>query len=297
MSPRFSLRQLEFFVAVADAGSVSAGAERCGASQAGVSLAIKDLERHLGVQLLVRRRAKGAALTEAGNRVLVDARRLLEGATELQDLASAQDNRVSGTLSVGCYVTLAPFLIPPVLDDFASRHPDLDVRVVEGAADEVREAVLDGRCELGFLYDNDGAGVALSSVTVRTSRPYVILAADHPLAGRKTISLAEIAQEPLIMFDVPSARNAAQMLAEAGLTPNLRHLSSNIEVVRCLVARGVGYSILVQQWPTDVSFEGRSVVSLPILEPTRERRAVLAWPEKARLTRRARALVEFCRTL
>lgn len=294
MSPRFSLRQLEFFVAVADTGSVSAGAERCGASQAGVSLAIKDLERHLGVQLLVRRRAKGAALTEAGSRVLADARRLLDGAFELQDLASAQDDRVSGTLSVYCYVTLAPVLIPPVLDDFASRHPDLDVRVVEGAADEVREAVLDGRCELAFLYDNDGAGVSLSSVTVRTSRPYVILAADHPLADREAVSLVEIAEEPLVLFDVPSARNAAQILADAGLTPNLRHLSSSIEVVRCLVARGVGYSILVQRWPTDVSFEGRPLVSLPILQPTRERRALLVWPEKARLTRRARALVEFC---
>ncbi|QKZ15945.1 LysR family transcriptional regulator [Streptomyces chartreusis] len=295
MTSRFTLRQLEFFVAVADAGSVSGAAEACGASQAGVSLAIRDLERHLGVQLLVRRRAKGAALTEAGSKMIADARRLLEGADALQSLASATDSRVSGTISIGCYVTLAPFLIPPLLDDFASRHPDLEVRVFEEAAGEIRDALLDGRCELGFLYANDG-GSGLDSITVQTTRPYLILSADHPLATQDQISLAEVADSPLIMFDVPSARNAAKMLADAGLTANIRHLSQNIEVVRGLVARGIGYSIMVQQWPSDTSFEGRPIVSRPIADDIPERSAVLAWPERSRLTRRAKAVVEFFRS-
>lgn len=294
MAPRFSLRQLEFFVAVADAGSVSSAAERCGASQAGVSLAIRDLERHLGVQLLVRRRAKGAALTEAGSQVLLDARRLLESADELQALASATDNRVSGVLTVGCYVTLAPVLIPPLLDDFAREHPALEVRVVEASAKEIRDDLLDGRSELAFLYAAD-AGQGLASVPVRVTRPYLILAADHPLASREQIGLSEVADEPLVMFDAPSARNAAKMLADAGLTAQIRHLSSNIEVVRSLVARGVGYSIMVQRWPSEVSFEGMPLVSRPIADPVPERVAVLAWPENSRLTRRATALVNFFR--
>lgn len=294
MSPRFTLRQLEFFVAVADAGSVSGAAEACGASQAGVSLAIRDLERHLGVQLLVRRRAKGAALTEAGSKVLADARRLLEGADALQSLASATDSRVSGIISIGCYVTLAPFLIPPLLDDFASRYPSLEVRVSEGSSEEVRDALLDGRCELAFLYSND-RGTGLDAITVQTARPYLILSADNPLAAKRQIALAEVADEPLIMFDVPSARNAARMLADAGLRSNIRHLSQNIEVVRGLVARGIGYSIMVQHWPSDVSFEGRPIVSRPIADDIPERTAVLAWPERSRLTRRAGAIVDFFR--
>lgn len=87
MIVQFPLRQLEFFAAVAEAGSISGGAERCGASQAGVSLAIRDLERHLGVRLFVRRRAKAAVVTEAGLGLLLDARRLLGSADELQALA------------------------------------------------------------------------------------------------------------------------------------------------------------------------------------------------------------------
>jgi DNA-binding transcriptional LysR family regulator len=294
MAPRFSLRQLEYFVAIADSGSISAAAEECGASQAGVSLAIRDLERHLGVQLLVRRRAKGAALTAAGSQVLNDARRLLEGADELQAVAAATENRASGVLSVGCYMTLAPVLIPPLLDDFARQHPALEVRVTEGSAEEICDGLLEGRSELAFLYALDGRE-GLASVPVQTTRPYLILSADHPLANKEEIALAEIAGDPLILFDVPSVRNAARMLSDAGLAARIRHLSSNVDVVRGLVARGVGYSIMVQRWPSDLSFEGRPLISRPIADPIPERVAVLAWPENSRLTRRATALVDFFR--
>ena len=93
------------------------------------------------------------------------------------------------------------------------------------------------------------------------------------------MSLADLADEPLIMFDVPSARNAAQMLERAGITPNVRHFTSNIEVVRSLVARGVGYSILVQRWPIDLSYEGRPLVSLDSIVGAPERTVVLAWAQ------------------
>lgn len=293
MRVRFSLKQLEHLVAVADAGSLTGAAAACGSSQAGVSLSVSDLERRLGVQLLMRQRAKGATLTAAGVRVVADARRLLEAAEGLQASASAIDHDLSGTLSIGCYTSLAPSFIPPVLDEFCGRHPTLDVRVLEGTADDLIAALRDGRCEIALLYaeDNDRA---LAMRPVRTSRPYLILAADHPLASQEAIALADVADEPLIMFDVPSARNAVRMLEAAGLTARIRHMSSNIEVVRGLVARGVGYSIMVQRWPADVSFEGRPIASRRIADPTPERKVVVAWPEGTRLTRRAQTLIDFC---
>jgi DNA-binding transcriptional LysR family regulator len=293
MPARFSLRQLEYFVAVADGGSISAGAASCHASQGGVSLAITELEHRLGIQLFVRRPAKALSLTEAGLRLVGDARRLLKAADDLHSSAQTSQDEVAGTLPVGCYSTLAPFVIPPVLDDFAGHHPGLDVRVTEGPADDIITSLADGRCEIAFLYAND-IRVELASAVIRTTKPYVILAADHPLAAQPKVRLADLADQPLIMFDVPSARNAAQMLTSAGLTAQIRHYSSNIEVVRGLVARGIGYSILVQKWPIDVSYEGRPLVSRPIADPTAERQIVLAWPAGTRQTSRAMALVTFC---
>lgn len=295
MSVRFSFRQLEYLVAVADAGSISAAAQLCHASQGGVSQALSDLEQRLGVQLLSRRKAKKVSLTDAGSRVLGDARRLLEAADELALTAHPSQNEISGTLSLGCYSTLAPFVIPPVLDDLAGRHPALEVQVVEGAADEILTALMQGCCEIACLYSNDVRG-ELATVPIRTTRPYIILAADHPLAAREEIRLADIADEPLIMFDVPSARNAAQLLGSAGLTARIRHLSSNIEVVRSLVARGLGYSILVQRWPINVSYEGNPLVARPIADHAPAREVVLTWQSESRQTRRATALLEFCRS-
>ena len=263
-------------------------------SDAHPGLAIADLESRLGVQLLVRRRAKAATLTEAGLRVLADARRLLEGADDLTNRARAATTEISGILTLGCYSTLAPFVIPPVLDDFTGRHPGLEIRVQEGSADDMLAAVLEGRCELAVLYANDISG-DFDSAVIRTTRPYIVLAADHPLARRSQIRLSDVAAEPLIMFDVPSARNAANLLSAGGLEANIRHLSSNIEVVRGLVARGLGYSILVQRWPIDISYEGLPIVAREIADRPPERHVVLAWPRQARPTRRAGALVQFCR--
>ena len=293
MRLRFSLRQLEHLVAVADAGSLTGAAAACGASQAGVSLSISDLERRLGVQLLLRQRAKGVTLTAVGVRVVAEARRLLETAEELQAAASAVDHDMGGTLSIGCYTSLAPHFIPPVLDEFCAQHPALALHVLEGTADDLVAALRDGRSEVALLYAED-ADSTLAMRPVRASRPYLILAADHPLASQDSIALADVADEPLIMFDVPSARNAVRMLEAVGLTAHIRHMSSNLEVVRGLVARGVGYSILVQRWPADVSFEGRSLACRDIADPVPTRQVVFAWPEGARLTRRARTLMDFC---
>lgn len=294
MAAKFTLHQLEYLVAVADTGSISAAAAASHASPGGVSMAISELEQRLGTALFIRRKAKAVTLTAAGSKVVVDARRILAAADELQSTSSETQHKISGILAVGCYSTLAPFVIPPVLDDFARQHDALDVHVLEGSADEIVASLLDGTSEIGFLYGNDLRD-GLDSAVIRTTKPYVILAANHRLAAHPAVRLSDLADEPLIMFDVPSARNAAHMLSAVGLNANIRHFSSNIEVVRGLVARGIGYSILVQRWPTNVSYEGRPVIAKPILDVQEQRRMVLAWPTGLRQTQRTLALVDFCR--
>ena len=114
-----------------------------------VSQAISDLEQRLGVQLFIRQKAKAVTLTEAGTRVLRDARRLLGEAEALQDSAITTQNEISGALTVGCYATLSPFVIPPVLDEFAGAYPALRVDVIEGSGDEVISALVEGRWSTG----------------------------------------------------------------------------------------------------------------------------------------------------
>lgn len=113
-APRFSLRQLHYFVAIAEAGSLSEAASRLHVSQPGLSQALTDLEKALGIQLTVRRKAHGVTLTPSGEEFLRHARELLRHSEELEFLTAGTDV-LSGVLSLGCQVTLAPTVLPPLL--------------------------------------------------------------------------------------------------------------------------------------------------------------------------------------
>lgn len=295
MTADFSLRQLEYFVAVANTGSMSAAAVQCHASQAGISTAITDLERRLGVQLLVRRRAKGVFLTEAGARVLEHAQDVLARAEDLGASARAEKGRLAGRLTIGCYATLSPFLIPPLVDGFTRLHPAVDLHFVDGSQEEIRAALLEGACDLAFLYET-GAEAGLVRTTVRANKPYVILPPGHPLADRAAVSLTELADEPLIVYAAPPAPgNADRWMHSVGVKPHIRYRTSSIETVRSMVARGLGYSMLVQRWPTDTSFEGLPLASVPISDPLDEVKVVIAHAMSVTPTHRARAFAEYAR--
>ncbi|MEV1294869.1 LysR family transcriptional regulator [Pseudonocardia sp. NPDC049635] len=292
---RFTLRQLEYFVAVADHTTITAAARHCGASPAGLSEAISNLERCLGVDLLIRHRARGVALTPAGVRFAAGARPLLAEADDLEAVTRADGAVVAGRLAMACYTSLVPFLLPALLDEFALRHPKLQVDLVEGSHDELRPLLVGGACEIGLLYEN-GIGADLEYTVVQACRPYVILPADHRLASRNEVALADLVAEPLITFEVPpSADCARQIVADTGLEHVPGHRTTNIEMVRCLVARGLGWAIMVQRWPSAISYEGRPLVSRPIADPVDEFRVAVAWPVGTRQRRRATAVADFCR--
>ncbi len=293
MVPNFSLRQLSYLVAVADLGSMTAAAEAGHVSQAAISVGIHDLERRLGVQLLARRPGHGVSLTEAGLGVVDDARRVLAAAADVQSSARAPDAALRGALKLGCYTTLAPLYLPPLHGTFAVEHPAVELSVVEGSQEELRRALTSGLCELAVTYDS-GLGPGLAMETIRRARPLALLAADHRLAGRSSVTVDELAEEPMVVYSQgPAPRNTEQLLREAGVAPRVVHTSPNIEVVRGLVARGLGWTHVLQRWPLDVSLEGLPLVCVPIAGDVPVYRVVAAWPEQDRLSRRAAAVVAF----
>jgi DNA-binding transcriptional LysR family regulator len=293
MVPNFSLRQLSYLVAVADLGSMTAAAEAEHVSQAAISVGIHDLERRLGVQLLARRPGHGVSLTEAGVDVVADARRVLTAAADVQSSARAPGAELRGTLRLGCYSTLAPLYLPPLHGTFAVQHPAMELSVVEGSQEELRRALTSGTCELAITYDT-GLGPGLVTETIRSLRPYALLAADHRLAAQASVTVQELAEDPLVVYSHgPSPGNTEQLFREVGAVPRIVHSSPNIEVVRCLVARGLGWTHLLQRWPLDVSLEGLPLACVPLTGDVPVYRVVAAWPEQDRLSRRAAAVITF----
>jgi DNA-binding transcriptional LysR family regulator len=135
-------------------------------------------------------------------------------------------------------------------------------------------------------------GAASTTVTVAP----VLRQPGHRLADHEAIHLAEIVNEPLLPFDVPpSGDRARKVITDAGLTPVPGRGTTNVEMLRCLVARGLDWAIMVQPWPTNTSYEGLPIVSRPIADPVKDFDIVLAWAAGARLTSRAAAVAAFFR--
>lgn len=288
--PHFTLRQLEYFDAVASAGSLAGAAERCRVTASALTLALDELERHLGLQLLVRRKGRGVVLTVAGTRMLRHARSILGEAEAMSEDASRASTDVSGSLTLGCFPTLTPFFVPALLETFARSYPELSLSLVEGSASHLQDALLQGRVDVALLYRVD-APQALTFDIVREYRPHVIVSARHPLSRRGTVSLGELVSEPLIQLDVPpTRRNTEALFAELRLRPRLGHVTTSYEAVRCLVGYGLGYAVLFQRPATSLTYDGHEVVELELIDPLPATTVGLARPEGAPRTARYEAL-------
>jgi DNA-binding transcriptional LysR family regulator len=293
---RLTLRQLEYFVTAADEGTMAGAAARHHISQSAIALAITDLERALGGQLFMRRKSRGIVLTDAARQILPEVRNLLSHVGEVRSTARSLGQSVSGTLTLGCFPTLTPFLLPEVLRHFPQQHPSVTVQLYEGSVSEMLGRLLDGTCEVALMYDL-GIGPEVATTVLYRVRPYVLLSADHRLAAPGPISLAELRDEPMIMLDMPpSAEMFREVLAAGGVEPSVRFSTTNFESVRSLVASGAGYSLLLQRPSPQATYAGPPLVYREIVEDVRTVDVVLAHARDARLTRRAQAFADFCRT-
>ncbi|MFD9669070.1 LysR family transcriptional regulator [Rhodococcus sp. NPDC059968] len=288
----FTLRQLELFSALPEYRTLSAAASALHISESALSHAVSELERAVVEQLCVRHKAKGLQLTPAGQFVATRARILVTDANELVSQLAAEWGVMSGPMTIGCYTGFASTMMPPVLDGFARAHPKVKIGVNIGTDDELWPALLAGLLDVAIVYDMyvpDG----MNRRPVYETEVLAVLPEDHPLAGQPAIDLADLAPEPLIMLDTaPSAGNTRRVFDERGLEPNLHLQVPNLELVRVLVARGLGYRLLMRlPYYSVTTLEGRRVVMKP-LNPQAGRTSVVAvWPDQMDLSRRADALV------
>jgi DNA-binding transcriptional LysR family regulator len=130
-----NLRQVEVFVAAAEEGSMTAAAERLRVSQSAVSLAVAGLERSLGTALFLRHRGRGLTPTAAGRELLLPARNLMTDADAMLSQADVIGRGLSGRLTVGCFGTGAPLVLPALMETFERRYPGMVLDFLEGSTD------------------------------------------------------------------------------------------------------------------------------------------------------------------
>lgn len=261
-----SLRQLRYFKMVAECGKVAEAAKRLHISQPALSAAIVQLEETWQTQLFVRHKAQGVTLTANGELLLRHSRQLLQHANALDDYARELNLKVAGDIHIGCFLTLAPFFIPQLLKAAQLTYPELAIHVHEGDIAQLNEDLLNGSLELALSYglDNDER---IQQQALLTSAPYVLLAKHHPLGKHKQLSLEQLKHEPFILLDLPHSRDYfTSLFAQAGFEPHIYYRSINFEMIRSMVAAGLGFSLLNQKPNTKQTYTGGEVKAVPLKE-------------------------------
>lgn len=257
---RFTLRQLAYFVAAADALSTIKASRSLNVSQPAISAAISHLEVALGYKLFIRHHAQGLSLTSSGSRFLGDARGLLEDAEQLARGSRNRDGNGGGEIDVGFYTNFGPYLIPRTLTSFRKSHPKVTVRIHEGDAEQVYAGLTSGKFDVAFTFDF-GLGPGIVRELLAEWPPYVALPVGHPLARRSKLSFSQLVNEQFIVTNQPYVREYfSNVFESAGVEPTVKYRTGSIEMLRSLVANGHGVGLLVTRPALDTSYDGRKIV-------------------------------------
>ena len=286
------LRNLRAFVEVVRQGGFSKAARALFSTQSTVSKAVGQLEAECG-EALLERLGTGVRLTAAGELVHVRALAMLAEsehlAAELADLRGL----LSGRLRLGLPIFGSARLFAPLFAEYRSRWPNVEIELMEQGSARLEEALLAGEVELGVSLLP--IGEAFSWQPVRDDPMMAVLAADHPLRGRDSLRLAELADDPFILFEQGFALNTRieHACALRGFAPRLAARSGQLDFIIALVAAGLGVALLPR-----LLTEGRNLAPLGVVlvdETDLRWRAALSWRKGARLSPAARAWLALAR--
>ncbi len=264
MGCRFTLKQLEYFVAAGEACSISIAAQRINVSPPSISAAISHLEGEFGIQLFIRRHAHGMELTQGGRKFFRAAVQVLAEADGLRDVANEIAGTVMGAIKVGCLVTIAPLLMPALRKSFEIKFPGSSVSQFDGHQLELVDLLESAKVDAVVTYDLDiPAGIEFQPLAELP--PYAVLAADHSLATRDSVELKDIAPEPMVLLDLPLSREYfLSIFRSAGFRPNVAERAGSVPVMLSLVANGYGYGLLNIRLGANTAPDGGSLARVPL---------------------------------
>jgi DNA-binding transcriptional LysR family regulator len=239
------LRQLRYFVAVAEEGSLTRAAARLHIAQQSLSQQIRTLETQLGATLFLRS-SRGAELTDAGAVFLREARPVLAQAARAVEAVQQAARGGQGSLRVGFLSSVANYVMPPVVRAFRERHPGVTLHVEDVAIATLVERLRAGDLDAGLTRPPQVDD--LETEVVLREPVAAVLPSDHPLAGRSEIALAELAGEPWVLTPraswPPWHAKYDEDFARAGFRARVAQRGTSPQNLLALVAAGVGVTRL-----------------------------------------------------
>lgn len=298
--PGVTLTQLAYAVALEAHRHFGAAAAACGVTQPTLSMQLRKLERTLGTPLFDRARTP-VVPTDAGRRLLTQARAVLREAEALAAAADPPGEAMVGELRLGVIPTLAPYLLPPGVPHLRRRHPGLALVVEERLTDDVLDGVRRGTLDAG-LVATDVHDVALASRVLFTE-PFVgYVGTDHRLAGRAALTPGDLAVDDVWLLGeghclraqaVQLCRRRNGRAAAATRGGGVRFESGNLETLERLVEQGEGMTLLPALAAAALRTDGQRALLRPFAAPAPARDVRLVQHrERARVEHRVAAALD-----
>lgn len=237
-------RQLEMFRTVAEAGAFTAAAERLHVSQSAVSRQLKLLEEELGAPLF-HRHGRGATLTREGEMLLTAANRIAVEMQEVVSQISETKELRRGLLSIGGGMTVCLYVLPKLLRKFRAQYKEVDLRVTTGTTETVLRMLRNREIELALL-TLPIVAADLEVIPVMKEEMVVVAAGKSPLVRERTVDARALGRQSLILFESGSNTRKAvdEFLLREGVPANVIMETENVEIIKAMVASGLGVTIL-----------------------------------------------------
>ncbi len=291
MESPVTLQELRYLVALADIGHFGQAAEACFVSQSTLSTGLKKLEDELGVTLFDRS-LKRVTPTPIGREIVASARRIVEEAARIRELASYAKDPMDRTVHLGVIPTLGPYYLPHVLTLVQQAHPKLRLLLREEMTPHMLAHLTEGRLDAGLLAlpVNDPSLVVLPLFV----EPFLAaVPAAHPLARSRSVQIEELAQAGLLLLEEGHCLRDQALEAcrlEGLKSEEIR--ATSLETLRQMVAMGLGVTLIPALAGTGPGPTAQPVVLKPLAKPGASRTIGLVWRRRSPLAYTLERLAE-----
>lgn len=289
----FTLRQLQFFVAAAEQGSVTGAARALSISQSSVTEAIRALENDLGVQLFDRQ-AWGLEITHRGSLFLRHARQILSDVSNARFAFRDEVEQAGGRLALGVTSLVAGYVLSDILSRFRRAYPKVELSVIEDSGEYLQHLLIGGELDVAVLLTSSIRDrMALHVETLLVSPYRLWLPLGHPLGQADSIAMEQLVGEPLIQLMVDEIEESMrQLMAAMEVKPTIAFRTRSVEAVRSLVATGAGMAILPSLVYRPWSLEGDRIEIRDVSGDLPSVQVGLAWRRGAPVSQPARNFIK-----
>lgn len=276
------LRQIYYFMEVARREHMTEAADSLHVAQSAVSRQIAKLEEELGVALFIRE-GRNVRLTPIGSVFLERMKQAIYVIEDAKREVKEYTDPEKGTIYIGFVSSLATYILPTIISAFHKQYPDVQFKLVQGSAQELKDFVIKGKTNLALLAPVPMQEKRLKGKVLSTENIVALLPANHPKAKQSKLKLHQLRDESFIMY--PENYILREIIIDAcaqiGFTPNISFEGKDIDAIKGLVSAGLGISLVPES--TLIENIPRSTIRIPVVEPVVTRSIGVVIPEEREL--------------